>query len=146
MTMPRQDRVSQRAADEALLDGCKQKMAGMASVPVAGQQVPVAEVFASLQKRIDAGSAVVPAEAAFHKAVQDNADVRESTAKFVRDLLVTITALFGTDVDTLALFGRKPPKTPTKSPKVLVTAAEKAMATRKARGTKGKKARLAIKS
>lgn len=142
--MPRNDRVSQRAGDQNLLDGCKEKMAGMTTVPVAGQQVPVTEVFDTVQKRIDANDAVVPAEAAFHKAVQNNRQVRSSTAKFVRDLISTIRTLFGSDVDTLAVFGQKPPKTRTKTPTVLVQASAKAKATRTARGTKGKKARLAI--
>jgi hypothetical protein len=145
MTMPKNDRVSQRAADQALLDGCKKKMAGMTTVPVAGQPVPVTDVYGTIQKRLDASDAVVPAEAAFHKAVQNNNQVRSGTAKFIRDLLVTIKALFGSDADTLALFGQKPPKPRTKSPKTLVQAAAKAKATREARGTKGKKAKLAIK-
>jgi hypothetical protein len=142
--MPTNNRLSEAAADQKLYDGCKQKMAAMATVPVAGVQTPVPQVLSTLQQRIDANNAVVPAEAAFHKAVQDRKDVRSKTAKFVRDLCVTIRTLFGSDVDTLAQFGQKPPKPRTRSPKTLVNAAEKAKATREARGTKGKKAKLAI--
>jgi len=136
--------VTTTAADQKIVDGCNKRLLTLASVTVAGTAMKPADVVAKVQSRIDAAVALAAATAAFHKAVQNNNDTNAQSHQFMLDLRATIRVLFGTDVVALADFGLEPPKARTKKPAVLVAAAQKAKATRTARGTKGSKQKKAI--
>jgi hypothetical protein len=131
-------------ADQKLVDGCNKHFLALASVTVGGTALPPATVLQKVQSRLDAQKALDTAAVAFHKAVSNNNDAHTQTHQFMLDLRAAIRVLFGTDAVALADFGLEPPKPRTKKPATLVAAAQKADATRKARGTKGKKQKLAI--
>ncbi len=131
-------------ADSKLLAGCNKHFLGLATVTVGGTALPPAAVLANVQSRITAQATLDAATVAFHKAVTNNNGTHTQTHQFMLDLRAAIRVMFGTDAVALADFGLEPPKPKTESPATRVAAAQKAAATRKARGTKGKKQKLAI--
>jgi hypothetical protein len=133
------------AADQHLVSGLQKHQAAISTFLIDGKPVTVPAAVAVLQGRINASQAVDPARAAFHVAVQADRDERAQTKSFVSQLTHQIVLLYTYDPVILADYGLVPRKTAVKSPTVKVVAAVKMRATRKARGTKGPKARKAVK-
>jgi hypothetical protein len=97
-----------------------------------------------LQGRISKGLAVEAARAALQTAVKALREERAQTGATVSAFRAIIKGMF-TSPETLAGFGLSPRKSTKKTLDTKVTAVAKTVATRKARGTKGPKAKAKIK-
>ena len=97
------------------------------------------------QARIDAASAIVTARAAWLKAIADYEALYDDANVVRQDLKQLVRGAFGRDSPQLADFGFAPRKSVTWTEAKKAAAVAKRAATRAARGTRGPKARLAIK-
>jgi hypothetical protein len=103
------------------------------------------QVGAVIQERIDKAQAVITARTALHEAVLASDSVYAQTEPFVQSVRQSVRAMYGTSPTILADFGENPRKVATPlTPAQKVIAAAKRAATRKARGTIGKKAKAEI--
>jgi hypothetical protein len=132
------------AADQAMVDGVEKFLATFASLPVGSQILAPADIVKVFQDRLTAAKAVLTAEAARTAAVKANRDERTKTAAFVQSFRRMVIGMFSQSPDTLAIFGVKAPRVVKKTVAAKSTAVAKGKATRTARGTKGKRQRLAI--
>jgi len=137
-------RNEQIAADRALIDGVQKFLSQIPSLYVGGQVMTPAEIVQILRNRIQAMLAAQAAEAARAAAVKTVNDELDQTAFFEQSFRAVVHGMFSQCADSLAVFGLKPRKTPTESAETRAKAVEKALATRKARGTMGPKAKLKI--
>ena len=133
------------AADQKLIDGVHKFFGQFASLPVGSTTVTPADIVKVLQDRVDAGQTVLTAEAARTTAVKADRDKRAQTAAFVQSLRRMVQGMLSQSPDTLATFGLKVLKTAKKTVDVKATSLAKSKATRKARGTMGKKQKKAVK-
>jgi hypothetical protein len=139
------NKLSQTNAESLLLAGTQKHFSNSASLPFGGSTHAPTEIETALQRRMTAAGATGTARTAFHSAVAAERQARAETSKFVQQFRAFVLATFGEDLNALADFGLAPRKTTVKPPVVKVAAAQKARATRQARGTKGKTQKKAIK-
>jgi hypothetical protein len=100
------------------------------------------------QKDIDTSDAADQAKAAWLTSVQAQRDTNDTTDPMLRAFKAYVMSLYGDTqnaADTLADFGYTPRKPRSKNVAVKALAADKARATRKARGTLGDKQKKDIK-
>jgi hypothetical protein len=133
-----------------LMEGVRAQYAAAPDTPVtlAGRTMTAAELVALLQADIDASDASRQAHAAWQTRVQEERESHQAIAPILRALTASVLSRVGDTVDAgreLASFGLTPRKLPERTVEAKVAAAEKGKATRAARGTLGKKERLAIK-
>jgi hypothetical protein len=102
------------------------------------------EVVDIVQGVVTTGQGILDARVALTAAIQADVDARAKIAAFMRGLRMVVQGMFNETPDVLAVFGMTPRKTGKKTVAVKVVAAQKSLATRKARGTLGKKQRLRI--
>jgi hypothetical protein len=129
--------------DKKLLAGVQKDLASQ-SFTVNDKPCTAQDVVKVLQGRISKGLAVQTARAALQAATKDFREERTQTAGFVSAFRTIVKGMFKSP-DTLADFGLSPHKSPKKTLETKVTAVTKTAATRKARGTKGPKAKAKIK-
>ncbi len=141
----KRNRVVQQGADQQILQGVRNVMQAMPMVYLGREFLTIPDLEARIQARIDAATRILAAKAAWDQAIQDYEDIDGQTSVIVRDLLRTIIGAFGEDSTKLAEFGFVAPKRPTWTPEMTTAAVAKRAATRLARGTRGPKAKLAIK-
>jgi len=139
-----QTRNNRIAADQALIAGIQKFLTSYPSLPVDGQTMTVTAIVQLLQDRINASQAALAAEAAHVAAIKAESDVRAKTAASQLSLRQIVQGMFSGSPDSLAVFGLKPRKASSETATTRAAAAVKAKATRKARGTLGPKAKLAI--
>jgi hypothetical protein len=115
------------------------------------QQIPLGQVIynpATLatfyQSRIDAANQVATTKAAWQHAVANYEALVKQGALVTTGLKAFVMGIYGKTGPQLADFGFTPPKTATLTPEQKAAAVAKRAATRKARGTVGPKAKLAI--
>jgi hypothetical protein len=140
------NRTTQIAADQALADGLAKNAGSLGTFGFGGKQLKPADVVQILEDRIAKAKAATTARANLNAAATAADDELRTTRALVKAVKAALRALFVDDIATLATFGLAPTKVPALAPATLVKAAAKARATRTARGTKGKKARLAIQA
>jgi hypothetical protein len=133
-----------------LLEGVRAHYAATPDAPVtiAGRTMTAAELLALIQADIDASGASVHAYATWLTRVQEERESHRAIAPVLRALTASVLSRVGDTVDVgreLASFGLAPRKLPARTAEAKAAAAEKGKATRAARGTMGKKERLAIK-
>ncbi len=145
MTNTNNTRVKRIAADQAMIAGVKQFLSQIATLPVGATNMTPANIVKTLQERITAAQAALTADAAFTAAVKADKDEQASTKAFLSALRRIVVGMFQEAPDTLAVFGVKAPKARTTTVAKKAAAAAKNKATRAARGTVGKKKKLAIK-
>ena len=132
--------------DQQLLLGLEKHFGKSAVLAFAGGKHKVADLLEALQARVDASSAVVPAKAAFHAAVEKERDAVASSEDTLAALRTWIVAVHGNDRAILSDFGLAP-----KKERRALTSAEaaqralKAKATRAARHTMGSRQKAKIK-
>ena len=136
------------AADLAktLIVGVQKHLATAGQLPVAGSTFTAAQIVAELQQLVDLREAVDTARAATTAKVAAETAQAPALRVFMSAIVQLVRAAFGSQADVIADFGLAPKKaaTPlTVEQKAAATA--KRAATRAARGTKGAKAKLAIK-
>jgi hypothetical protein len=115
------------------------------AITVNGKSVKPADLIAVYQASIDTRAALVPLRAALNRGLdaRDGAEVaRQETDKGLRAWVVT---QFGADSQEAEEFGFLPPKIGERSAETKAAAVEKSLATRAARGTRGKRQREKIK-
>ena len=115
------------------------------AMTVGGEQMKLADLTAIYQAAIDTRTTLVPQRAAYDKALaaRDSAEVtRRATDKKLKAWVVNE---FGADSQEAQEFGFLPNKIGEASAATKATAVEKSLATRVARGTKGKRQREKIK-
>ena len=115
------------------------------AMTVSGKQMKLADLTAIYQAAIDTRTALVPQRAAFEEslAARDSAEVlRRATDKALKAWVVNE---FGANSQEAQEFGFLPTKIGEASAATKATAVEKSLATRVARGTKGKRQREKIK-
>ena len=98
-----------------------------------------------IQRRIDAANAVDAAKAAWLKAVSDYQALDRPTDIILRDLKRIVIGAFGDQSPKLAAFGFAIAKQAVFTEEQKAVMVAKRLATRKARGTMGPKAKLKIK-
>jgi hypothetical protein len=132
-------------ADQAMIDGVQKFLSQLASLPVGSQTMTPADIVKVFQDRLTLGKAAQTAEAARAAAVKADRDERARTAALVQAFRRIVLGMFAQTPDTLAVFGLKAPKAGKKKVAVKAAAVVKGKATRTARNTVGKKAKLLIK-
>jgi hypothetical protein len=130
---------------QALIAGM-QKHFPSASFTLGNTAFTTASLVQLLQPLVDAIAAVDTAQASAKTAVAAMRAVRATVNPVISELTKWVRASFGTAASTLADFGLQPHKARTPMTAEAKTAAvAKRAATRKARGTAGKKQKLAVK-
>ncbi|MGH7269450.1 MAG: hypothetical protein ACREJ3_03385, partial [Polyangiaceae bacterium] len=115
------------------------------SLQIMGKAYTMAEAIQLIQSRIDAVNAAGSAKANWHNAAATYKALSAQATEVVRGLRLYALNAFGRDSPVLADFGFAPPKKATLTPEQEVAKASKARATRKARGTMGKRQKAKIK-
>ncbi len=139
------NRVEQQGADQLILKGVRTVMQGMPMVYLGKEFLTVPDLEARIQARIDAATKILAAKAAWEAAITEYEAIDAQTSVIVRDLFHTVIGAFGAESPKLAEFGFVAPRRAVWTPEMTTAAAAKRAATRLARGTRGPKAKLAIK-
>jgi hypothetical protein len=134
-----------QAHDGQVIVGIKKDLQNVSSVPIGGSTFTLATIETLLQSRIDAANAVDVARAKWLEATATYQALNAQVTPVVRGLRRFVIDAFGENSPVLADFGFSPPKKAVLTPEQNVAKALKAAATRKARGTMGKKEKLKIK-
>ncbi len=134
-----------QALDGQVIVGIKKDLQNVSSVPLAGSAYPTATLEQLIQSRIDAANTVANARAQWLEAVAAYKSLNTKVTPLVRALRQYVVNVYGPDSTVLADFGFTPSKKKVLTPEEQVAKAEKAAATRKARGTMGKKQKAKIK-
>jgi hypothetical protein len=129
-----------------LLAGIEKHFANVASLTFASTAHVTADIVKALKSLIAMRAAVETAKAASKAAVADEATDAPAIRALMADFDAFVKSQYSKSPDVLADFGLEPKKARTPTPAVKKAAAvAKREATRKARGTTGKKAKLAVK-
>jgi hypothetical protein len=138
------NRTTTQAQDAQLLVGIKKDLPTVSNLPLAGTIYGAATLTALVQSRIDAANAVLVARASYAEAISTYKAVSAKVTPVVRGLHQYVINAYGPTGTQLADFGIVPSKRATQTPEAKVAAVAKRAATRKARGTVGPKAKLAV--
>jgi len=142
---PKDNRTSEIAADQKLIDGLTKHAATLPSFLIAGVSTTTTNVIAKLQARIAAEQAVQPARATWQATVQQAGSQIAATKSVVSAVKQALLVAFAGQVDTLADFGLTPRKVRVVTPEQKVAAAAKSKATRAARHTAGSVQKKGVK-
>ena len=143
--MKTRNRVIRTGEDKHVIDGIDQEFRSLPTILVGGKEFTRESLKAFIQKRIDAEEKVRTARAAWIAASAEYDAVHAEVSLVVADVKQTAMCAFGRNSPRLASFGFTPPRKPTMTEAQKQAAVQKRLATRAARGTKGPKAKLAIK-
>jgi hypothetical protein len=138
------NRTVTRARDAQVIVGIQKDLKNV-SVPVAGETFTPATLTALLQSRIDAAAQVDTTRAAWLAAVKTYDTVDAKATPVVHGLKQYVLNAYGPTSPVLADFGFTTPKRAAQTPEKKAAAVAKRKATREARNTMGKKAKLAVK-
>jgi hypothetical protein len=144
-TTTKTNRTVTSGKDQLLIAGIQKDLSTTKSIPLGGTTYTPASLTTFIQSRIDAANEVVTAKAAWQSAAKAYIALNAQANVAVHDLKQFVIGLFGADSSKLPDFGFTPRKKAVLTPDQKVAAAAKRAATRKARGTVGPKAKLAIK-
>ena len=139
------NRVAQQGVDQQVLQGVRTTMQGMPMAYLGGESLTIPELEARIQARIDAATRILAAKAAWQAAIDQYEALDQQTSVILRDLQRMVIGAFGENSPKLTEFGFIPPQRPTWTPEKTRAAVAKRAATRLARGTRGPKAKLALK-
>jgi len=142
--MATKTRTSTQGKDQQVITGIQKDLSTMSSLPLGGETFTPATLTAFVQSRIDAGNEVVVAKAYWQNAAKTYEAINTKATIVVHDLKQLVIGAFGATSSKLADFGFTPRKVVVLTPDQKVAAAAKRAATRKARGTLGPKAKLAV--
>jgi hypothetical protein len=134
-----------QAHDGQVIVGIKKDLQNVSSLPLAGSTYTMTALVQLIQSRIDAANTIATARANWLDATAKYEALNTQLTPVVRALRQYVINAFGQNSPLLADFGFTPPKKATLTPEQLTARALKADATRKARGTLGKKEKAKIK-
>ena len=143
--MTENNRSITQARDGQVIAGIKKDLQNVSSLPLASSTYTMAALVQLVQSRIDAANTVVNARAHWVDASATYETLNTNVTKVVRALRQYVINVYGPDSPVLADFGFTATKRSPLTPEQLVAKAQKAAATRKARGTMGKKQKAKIK-
>jgi hypothetical protein len=129
---------------QALITGINTMLTGVDPFVLGNVTISRADLLAKLQSVITAASATKAAQTAYHNAVQSERTLNAAVAPVRAQLKLYLQSRFGKTSTQLQSFGFAPAKVPDKTVAAKSTAVTKALATRKARNTLGKKQKSAI--
>jgi hypothetical protein len=144
MTNAKSNRATRQAKDGQVILGINKDLQTLSQIPLAGQTFTPMSLVALIQSRIDAANKVAMAKANWQDAVKAYRAINTNVTAVVHGLYTYVLNAFGMTSPQLADFGFTPPKRATQTPEEKAAAVAKRAATRKARGTKGPKAKKAI--
>jgi hypothetical protein len=142
---PATNRTTTQAHDGQVIVGIDKHLQNVSSLPLVGSTYTMAALKELIQSRIDAVNTVVNAKAHWLDASATYKALNTHVTEVVRGLRQYVISAFGASNPVLADFGFTPPKKQALTPEQKVARALKAAATRKARGTMGKKQKAGIK-
>jgi hypothetical protein len=130
---------------EALIRGVRKHLSHKPIV-ICSVEYTAEQIIAVFQHEIDNLRASSAARTAWLQSVKHQlAGFEATTRPMIEAVHHTAAAEFGLTSDEYREFGFQPPRPPQRTPESKVIAADKLRATRKARGTKGKRQRKALK-
>jgi hypothetical protein len=131
-------------ADKALIAGIQKYLMGQPLI-IGKQSYQPQDIINILLARVTTGQGIIDARTAVTAAIKADAAERTTTGVLVRGFRTIVQGMFSEQPDTLAVFGLKPRKSPKKTLVVKTKAVAASKATRKARGTLGRKQRSRIR-
>ena len=140
--MPKKSQLTKRTAAAGVIAGLEKRWHAGARIRVHGKDYSREELVALFRSQIEALEAIRLARIALSVAVASERGIARQVQSRMANLRDAVTMAFGSPPDVLADFGWKAPRKP--GPKTVAAkraGAEKLRATRKARGTMGKRQR-----
>jgi hypothetical protein len=134
-----------QALDGQVIAGIKKDLQNSPTLPLAGSTFTPAALEQLIQSRIDLSNAVANARAEWLDVTAKYKALNTNVTKIVRALRQHVINVYGADSPTLSDFGFTSTKRATLTSEQLALRAQKAAATRKARGTASKKQKAKIK-
>lgn len=138
-------RTRQRIEHQLMIEGLQKHQSVLSSVAIGGVSLTTADVVANLQTLIDSADTATSTRAAWRAAVQADRERIAKAKGFVSGLKQATRVAFAGSIDALADFGLVQRKMHVPTPEQTMAATAKALATRAARHTMGKRQREAIK-
>jgi hypothetical protein len=133
------------ATYQALIDGINAQLADTTAFVIAGVSYAKADLVGHLQSRIDAARKVVAERTALHASVANERTMAKSVATLRGGFKSYLQGRYGKASPELQKFGFTPQKAAQKAAATKAKTVKQIEATRKARGTTGKKAKANIK-
>ena len=131
--------------DLKILHGIDTYLVGVQTLTLNGQSFSVAQVRAAVQARVNATQDAEASKSQLRVKLDTRKTADAAARPIVTGLEAYVALTYGKRSQAMTDFGFAVPKQPKKSVETKAQAAQKGQATRKARGTKGKKQREAIK-
>jgi len=131
--------------DQQVLNGIETELQAITTLYLGGETFTPLTLAAFVQNRIDRANAIDTARAAWEAALSAYDAVNKKTDLVVGDLRHAVMAAFGRQSPVLASFGFLPIQVPVLTAEQRALAVKRSKATRKARGTMGKKQKAQIK-
>jgi len=141
----RQSVTSTQARVTSAIAGVKKNLSAVAQITLAGVVFTPATLLALLQAYSDLVASLLAAHNQLTACVKQERLSRTQVQGVLSALQAFVVNMFGSDPNKLGDFGFAPRRVGQETAETRHNAALKAAATRKARGTTGKKAKLAIK-
>jgi len=138
-------RVTTQGRDKQVLHGIETELQTVATLYLGSETFTPATLADFVQNRINLANAIDTTRAAWEAALSEYDAVNKQTDLVISDLRHTVMGLYGRRSSQLASFGFSPNRIPVLSSEQRATAAKKAKATRRARGTRGKKQKALVK-
>jgi hypothetical protein len=135
-----------------VVTACTKRITGLAkyvktktAITIEGQPMKLNDVISVYQASLDTRAAVDSARAVYEKALEARDAAEESRLSLDTGLKAWVASSFGATSQVAKELGFLPPKVGVKSAATKAQAVEKQLATRKARGTGGKRQKAHIK-
>jgi hypothetical protein len=140
------NRNQQVSAEQKMIVGLQKHEQTLTSLVIGGTTYKTADVITVVQTLVNSAQAVVSSRATWQANVIADKNARTKNKTFMSGLRQSLLVAFSSSVDVLADFGMTPRKTPAaRTPEEKAEATAKALATRAARHTLGKKQKAQIK-
>ena len=140
------NRNEQLTAEQRLIVGLQKHEQTLTSLVIDGTPYKTADVITVVQTLVDSAQAVVSSRATWQANIIADENARAKNKTLMSGLRQALLVAFGSSIAVLADFGMTPHKTPAaRTPEEKAQATAKALATRTARHTMGKKQKAQIK-
>ena len=143
MATPRRDKTT--GNDQTVLKGIETELDPNMVLHLNGKAYTPAQLAAFVRRRAHLLRRINKSKALWLSAIDKYAAHDKELNLVLGELRVQVFGLFGRESPKVKSFAFAPPKKPVRTPEQKEATAAKARATREARGTKGRKARLKIK-
>lgn len=138
-------RTTTQGKDQEVLKGIEMELQSMQTLHLGGETYTPQTLAEFVQSRTDLANTVLTSKAAWEGALNAYDVVDRKVNVVLGDLRHLVMSAFGHDTSKLASFGFRPNKRPVLTSEQRSQAAYRALATRKARKTMGKKQKALVK-